>query len=201
MIPYLCPELPEKQKEALHYGVKVPLVYTSVAIRNWKSSKSFRRQTISCPGMYHVDQMNLDIPQLILAGYESPKKPDEPILVRMERTPCLPGLPERDQHRAGRGDLLSTSFETFERSIRDQLRARPRRRRVRSRAAISTESPSTGGRTATRTNITICSIQQWPKGQSPCEIGGNVLAELRLQILTLAPLRTPIKRWTKPGER
>ena len=34
MIPYVCPELPEKQKEALSYLVKAPLVYTHVAIRN-----------------------------------------------------------------------------------------------------------------------------------------------------------------------
>jgi len=32
-----------------------------------------------------------------------------------------PGLPERDQHRAGRLDILHTSFATFERNIRDQL--------------------------------------------------------------------------------
>ncbi len=37
LIPALMPELPEKQKEALAYGVKVPLVYTNVAIRNWTS--------------------------------------------------------------------------------------------------------------------------------------------------------------------
>jgi spermidine dehydrogenase len=30
MIPYICPELPEKQKEALAYLVKAPLVYTHV---------------------------------------------------------------------------------------------------------------------------------------------------------------------------
>jgi hypothetical protein len=35
MIPYLCPQLPETQKQALHYLVKVPLVYTNVAISNW----------------------------------------------------------------------------------------------------------------------------------------------------------------------
>src|SRR6267154_4299176 len=35
MIPYICPELPEKQKEALSYLVKAPLVYTHVALRNW----------------------------------------------------------------------------------------------------------------------------------------------------------------------
>jgi spermidine dehydrogenase len=39
----------------------------------------------------------------------------------MTRTPCQPGLSERDQHRAGHVDLFSTSFETFERNIRDQL--------------------------------------------------------------------------------
>jgi spermidine dehydrogenase len=119
MIPYLCPELPEKQKEALHYGVKVPLVYTSVAIRNWGVFEKLGVHSIACPGMYH-HEMNLDL-CVDIGGYESPKTADQPILVRMERTPCLPGLPERDQHRAGRGDLLSTPFETFERSIRDQF--------------------------------------------------------------------------------
>ena len=31
MIPYLCPELPEPQKEALRSLVKTPLIYASVA--------------------------------------------------------------------------------------------------------------------------------------------------------------------------
>jgi spermidine dehydrogenase len=119
MIPYLCPEFPEKQKEALHYGVKIPLVYTAVAIRNWKSFQNLDVSRISTPGMYH-HEVNLDL-AVNIGDYRSPKTPDEPILVRMERMPCVPGLSERDQHRAGRGDLLSASFETFERSIRDQL--------------------------------------------------------------------------------
>ena len=37
------------------------------------------------------------------------------------RTPCRPGLPARDQHRAGRVELFATPFETFERHIHDQL--------------------------------------------------------------------------------
>ena len=119
VIPYLCPDLPEKQKEALHYGVKVPLVYTAVAIKNWKAFQKLGVQSILCPGMYHT---NVSLDQAVNIGdYKAPLSPEEPILVRMTRTPCLPGLPERDQHKAGRGDLLSTSFETFERKIRDQL--------------------------------------------------------------------------------
>jgi spermidine dehydrogenase len=50
-----------------------------------------------------------------------PAGPDDPILVRMTRTPCKPGLPSRDQHRAGHMDLYTTTFETFERNIRDQF--------------------------------------------------------------------------------
>jgi spermidine dehydrogenase len=39
----------------------------------------------------------------------------------MARAPCSPGLDEREQHRIGRAELLATSFEAFERNIRDQL--------------------------------------------------------------------------------
>ena len=46
MIPYVCPELPEKQKEALAYLVKAPLVYTHVAIRNWTSLDVYKRQIL-----------------------------------------------------------------------------------------------------------------------------------------------------------
>ena len=54
-------------------------------------------------------------------GYESPTSANDPVVLRMIRTPCRPGLPARDQQRVGHADLLATSFETFERNIRDQL--------------------------------------------------------------------------------
>ncbi len=168
MIPYLCPELPEKQKEALHYGVKIPLVYTAVAIRNWKAFEKIGAHNIACPGMYHY-QMSLDL-AVDIGGYESPKKPEEPILVRMERTPCLPGLPERDQHRAGRGDLLSTPFETFERNIRDQF----------ARVLADGGFDPADEITAITVNrwphgyayeYNYLFDPEWPIGESPCEIG------------------------------
>jgi spermidine dehydrogenase len=37
VIPYLCPEMTESQKQGLAYNVKVPLVYTNVQLRNWRS--------------------------------------------------------------------------------------------------------------------------------------------------------------------
>ena len=119
MIPYICPELPEKQKESLTYLVKAPLVYTHVAIRNWSSFATLGVHHIVAPGSYY-SYVALDFP-VSLGGYKFPNKPEEPMVLFMLRTPCKPGLPVRDQHRAGRAELLQTSFSQFERSTRDQL--------------------------------------------------------------------------------
>jgi spermidine dehydrogenase len=119
MIPYICPELPDAQKAALSYLVKAPLVYTHVAIRNWTSFSRLGVHQIVSPGSYHT-YTALDFP-VTIGTYEFPSKPDEPAVLFMLRTPCKPGLPVRDQNRAGRFELLQTPFPTFERNIRDQL--------------------------------------------------------------------------------
>lgn len=119
VIPYLVPELPEKQKEALHYLVKVPLVYTTVGIRNWTSFQKLGVGSVRAPGAYWMD-VNLNWPMHI-GQYASPRRPAEPMVLFLSRTPCKPGLPARQQQIAGRYELLSTSFETFERTLRDQL--------------------------------------------------------------------------------
>ena len=49
MIPYLCPELPAAQKEALHKLVKTPLVYTSVALRNRRAFDALKLSPGVCP--------------------------------------------------------------------------------------------------------------------------------------------------------
>ena len=119
VIPYLCPDLPAEQKQALHYGVKVPLVYTVIGLRNWTVFHKLGVRGVSCPGMYH-SSMNLDL-AVNMGDYTSSRSPEEPILVHMLRTPCQPGLSAREQQRAGHYELLATPFETFERSIRDQF--------------------------------------------------------------------------------
>ena len=53
MIPYLCPELPAAQKDALHQLVKTPLVYTSVALRNWEAFDRLKVYRVYAPGAYH----------------------------------------------------------------------------------------------------------------------------------------------------
>ena len=121
MIPYLCPELPAKQQEALHYLVKSPLIYTHVAISNWTSFHKLGIHQIVSPGSYHCFTA-LDYP-VSMGDYHFSSKPAEPVVLFMLRTPCQPGLPARDQYRAGRMELMDTPFATFERNIRQQLGA------------------------------------------------------------------------------
>jgi spermidine dehydrogenase len=107
------------QREALVFGVKTPLVYTNVLVRNWQAFQKLGVSHVYSPSGYH-SLMFLDFP-ISLGGYHRPQSPDQPILLHHVRVPCQPGLPRRDQHRAGRGELLQTTFETFERRTRDQL--------------------------------------------------------------------------------
>ncbi len=119
VIPSICPELPTAQKNALAFAIKVPLVYTNVFVRSWTALQKLGVQRVSTPGMWHTS-VNLDFP-VSVGAYKHQTNPAEPIVLHLSKSACRPGLPVRDQHRAGRAELLSTSFETIERSIRDQL--------------------------------------------------------------------------------
>ena len=119
MIPYLCPDMPAKQREALAYGIKAPIVYTSVLVRDWTSFQKLGVGNISAPGGYH-SSVQLSEP-VSIGDYKTPVTPQEPMVLHLVRTPCAPGKPRKDQHRLGREDLLRTTFEEFERQIRDQL--------------------------------------------------------------------------------
>jgi spermidine dehydrogenase len=148
MIPYLCPELPAPQKAALHELVKTPLVYTSVAIRNWTAFHKLGISGVTAPGGYHTTvRLN---PQVDIGAYTSERSPDRPILVHMVRTPCKPGLTEFEQNKAGRYELLATPFETFERNIREQLG----------------RTLGAGGFDPAR-DITAITVNRWPHGYAP----------------------------------
>jgi spermidine dehydrogenase len=119
IIPRLCPELPEEQRVALASGVKVPLVYVNVLCRDWTAFQNLGVSVIYCP-MAYFSYISLDFP-VSLGAYHNPRTPTEPMVVHLQRLPCKPGLPKRDQNRAGRQELAGTTFEEFERQIRSQL--------------------------------------------------------------------------------
>jgi len=119
VIPHLVPEMSDEQKAALMYGVKMPPVYTSVLIKNWSAFTNLGISGASAPGMYHT---GVRLGRSVQFGdYHPSRSPDEPMILRMSRMPCAPGRPKKEQHRIGRADLLATTFDTFERNIRDQL--------------------------------------------------------------------------------
>ena len=110
------------------------------------------------PGAYH-DSIRLNS-TVDVGGYRSVRSADEPILVRMTRAPCAPGLDPRSQFQAGRRELMSTSFGSAPSATSSRILAPA----DSTRRPTSSASRSIAGRTAMPTNTTRCSI---PTGTSP----------------------------------
>ncbi len=175
IIPHIVPEVGTQQSAALRYGSKVPLLYTNVALRNWTAMEKLKTNSIYCPGSYFFDTA-MDFP-VSMGGYRYAQSPSEPVVVTMHRTPNAPGLPVRDQQRAGRGELLATPYSTYERNVREQLARMlgaggfdP----ARDIAAITVNRWSHGY----AYEYSSLWDPAWPPGESPCEIGrksvGNI---------------------------
>ncbi|MGA2778764.1 MAG: NAD(P)-binding protein [Steroidobacteraceae bacterium] len=120
MIPYIAPQTSEKQRKALHANVRAPLVYVNVIARNWEPWRKLGVAFIDNPGGTFAAY--LDFP-VSMDGYRFSSDPAQPICIHMFHAPTVPnqGLNMREQFRAGRGRLYTTSFADFEREIRDEL--------------------------------------------------------------------------------
>jgi spermidine dehydrogenase len=118
-IPYLCPELPQKQKDGLAYNVKVPLVYTKVMVPNWRAFAD-----LGMDFAYYTNdffkQVELDYP-VSLGDYKFNKSPDDPMVLHMCHVHHSPDIHGPEQWREGRRRLLTTPFNVFEEHVRDQL--------------------------------------------------------------------------------
>jgi len=112
--------LPDEQKEHLHMAVRRPFVIAIVMIRDWRAFERLGVSTIYCPGDY-FEYLHLDGYSSRFGDYETSRVPDDPVVVRLWASPIAPGLPVRDQSRAAREEMLTMTFETFERGIRDQM--------------------------------------------------------------------------------
>ncbi|MBZ5682576.1 MAG: NAD(P)/FAD-dependent oxidoreductase [Acidobacteriia bacterium] len=178
VIPYICDELPDRQKQALSSAQKVPLLYTNVLIRNWTSFKKLGANSIYAPGGYHTT-LNLDSP-VSIGGYECSRKPEDPVVIHMMKAACKPGLPARDQHIAGRMELYTTTFADMERKIREQL----------------TRTLGPGGFDPAR-DIAAITVNRWPHGyayeynslfdpfwleggETPCEVARKTFGRIAI---------------------
>jgi spermidine dehydrogenase len=122
IIPHICPEMPEAQKEAIAYATKMPLVYISIAVRNWKafSNLGYRSFYVPQPSLMH--SFGLDFP-VSMGGYNFTQNPDEPTVIHGTYVPLDPdkGLNARQQSIAGRTRLYEMSFDDFEENIVSQM--------------------------------------------------------------------------------
>ncbi len=121
LIPFLCPELPQAQKTALASLVKAPLIYASVAIKNWHAFEKLGVERIHSPGGFFADVWLNE--WVSLGHYHNPHAASEPIIVHMVHTPCAPGQNGTDQLRIGRAKMLATTLEEYQQQIRQQLNA------------------------------------------------------------------------------
>lgn len=147
VIPYLCPEMPEEQKDGLAYGVKVPLTYVKVAVPNWRAMAD-----LGLDFVYYTDdffkQVELDFP-VSIGGYRCARTPDDPMILHLCYVPFLPDVKGPEQWREGRRILLQTPFSTFEHHVRDQL----------------DQALSSAGFDAER-DISGITVNRWPHGYS-----------------------------------
>ena len=148
IIPDICPEMPQIQKEAISYATKMPLVYISIAVRNWNafSNLGYRSFYIPQPSLMH--SFGLDFP-VSMGGYNFTQNPNEPTVIHGTHVPLDPdkGLNAREQCIAGRTKLYEMSFDYFENKIVSQM----------------TGALGDGGFDAER-DISAITVNRWPHG-------------------------------------
>jgi len=120
MIPYLCPQLPEQQREALRFGVRCPLISTNVLLRDGRALERLGAAGFYCAGRMHSMVFAFG---RSLGRYRYAWNPAEPVVLHMIATLAQPGtgVPPRDQYRRGQRRLYEMPFADLEREIRQHL--------------------------------------------------------------------------------
>jgi spermidine dehydrogenase len=120
MLPYVVADLKLTQRAALSHGVKAPLVYVKIAVKNWRSwVKAGVHEITNTTGFY--SRLKLDYP-VSLGGYQAPRTPDEPMILHLVHVPIPDdALDQRSAWRAGRQRLYDTPFATFEMKAIEEL--------------------------------------------------------------------------------
>ena len=118
-LPYLCDEVPLEQQAALSSVPKIPLVYTKVAVPDWRRFKAIGTDFVYYTNGFYK-QVEFAYP-VSIGGYSSVTTPDEPLVLHMCHVPWVPDVKGPNQWRVGRNRILSTPFETFEFHVKEQL--------------------------------------------------------------------------------
>lgn len=121
MIPFIVPDLPKDQFDALRSLTKVPLQYSTVGLRNWRAVKEAGIGIAMSPGNLHT-AVNMDFP-VSVGDYQYTVGPDEPCVLHMRSAPRgdTIGAPLRQQFAEARYNMLAMDFSDYENEIREHL--------------------------------------------------------------------------------
>ena len=124
MIPHLCPEMSDAQKQGLSYGEKVPFVFANVLLADGVAFSQLGPTITQCP--FDAFQWVVAGPTMTTGGYAPPRAADDPMAILMMGSPT-PADDEtssaRDLFRRGRHKIYATTFAEYEQNIREQLQS------------------------------------------------------------------------------
>ena len=148
LVPHICPEIPTAQVEAINQAVKVPLVYISIAVRNWRAFDNLGFNDFYIPQPRLMHSFGMDFP-VSMGGYDFTADPSQPTVLHGTYVPTVPdkGLSSREQHVMGRRRLYSVSFDDFEENI----------------VSVMSGALEPGGFDAER-DIAGITVNRWPHG-------------------------------------
>jgi spermidine dehydrogenase len=122
IIPHIVPEVSADQREAIEYAQKTPLVYISVAIRNWRAMAELGCNNIYIPKPSLMYSVGLDFP-VSVGDYSYTPSPDHPAVLHGTFLPTTPdqGLTQKEQNHLGQKRIFGMSFNDYESQVIRQL--------------------------------------------------------------------------------
>jgi len=180
IIPHLCPDLPETQKESLRYGVKAPLVQTSVLLRSGASIDATGPMNYLCPDSFYCAVVKA--PPVDLGGYRGRTQGDDPVVLWAAHcpTPRSDGSQSaRDLFRAGRHRLYGTLFATFEEELKQQLNAMFGPKGFDADRDIEAITVNRWAHGYAYTYLQLFD-PEWEDGQAPHELGRKPFGRIRI---------------------
>jgi spermidine dehydrogenase len=164
VVPYICPDMPARQKAALHAAVRAPNQSTTVLFRNWEAFARLGVSGVVYPATFY-GSMRPSFGTGV-GGLPVSREPSDPVVVNfgtggnsgiasnptmvselLHGSPPAIGTPMDDQFRAIRAGLLQTPFAHFERAVRAQA-----------------ASALSGGGFDPARDIVAITVNRWPHG-------------------------------------
>ena len=121
MLPHLCPTLPETQKEAQRYQVKIPMLHTNVLVRSSAAMDRLGIDSVRCPGRMHRAMCLFK--GISTGGYEHRMADTGPVPLGFwgSLSPPPGAHTLKQQLRGSREKMLGLTFADYEREVRTVL--------------------------------------------------------------------------------